>query len=152
MPPLFQFSPKRMSSLKCANSGAKFPRATRPAVCTIFCACFSFSLIIKLPHNFFNNLGVRRKTSFCFTSLLCKLAPSGFSWFRHSATLLHFVSQRAPRATTIPNALAISVIAGFVSLVIIGCDYLVIAEVDFFVIVGLDPTISSVVSLSGLTR
>ena len=33
---LFQFSPKRMSSLKCAKSGANVPRAFLPAICVIF--------------------------------------------------------------------------------------------------------------------
>jgi len=34
--PLFQFSPKRTSSLKWANCGANSPKAFLPAVCTIF--------------------------------------------------------------------------------------------------------------------
>ena len=38
---LFQFSPKRTSSLKCANSGANSPSAFLPAVCTIFAIFFS---------------------------------------------------------------------------------------------------------------
>ena len=33
---LFQFSPKSISSLKCANSGANSPSVFLPAVCTIF--------------------------------------------------------------------------------------------------------------------
>lgn len=37
---LFQFSPKRTSSLKCANSGANSPSAFLPAVCTIFAIVF----------------------------------------------------------------------------------------------------------------
>ena len=37
---LFQFSPKRTSSLKCANWGANSPSAFLPAVCTIFAMFF----------------------------------------------------------------------------------------------------------------
>ena len=37
---LFQFSPKRTSSLKCANWGANSPSALLPAVCTIFAMFF----------------------------------------------------------------------------------------------------------------
>ena len=38
-------SPKRMSSLRWANSGANSPNWVRPAVCTIFCCAIVLSEI-----------------------------------------------------------------------------------------------------------
>ena len=52
---LFQFSPNKTSSLKCANCGANSPNVFLPAVCTIFFISFTKPSVI---YNDFTHLSI----------------------------------------------------------------------------------------------